>query len=317
MIDEAHLNEFFRSIVEREELFIRKELLKLPQKEWTDVPVYQKYRFCNVHRCYDKTYRLLQDFSDLIGGLHVGLRTVLRWTASNPLILFLMRKYKEDLEWRDAIDLANDDSPQLLFRAILAAYHRGDVPLVSGSFIVKRYGNDLEQMIWLYETAMSFDDLFLTEYTTIGKRHTTKEATEYFRSHRYYVNWFSAYCIISDWIYLMPEAFTDIYTWTAYGPGAYRGICLISGEEIKKNYYLSNLQKLRMEWEKRAPEMFDQILKDTGLTRDELQDLCIKNGFYQLEDLLFKPLMLDVEHWLCEYAKYSRGWAKRKYKKEN
>ena len=226
-----------------------------------------------------------------------------------------MRKYKEDVEWRDAIEMANTDSPNLLFRAILAAYKRGDVPLVSGSFIVKRYGNDLEQMLYLYSKGIEFDSKFVSNYTINGNKCTTKEATEFFRSHRYYINWFSAYCIISDWIYLMPEMFTDLYTWTAYGPGAYRGICLISGKEINKRYYLMYLQKLNEEWTRRAPEMFDQILTDTELTRDRLNELCKEQGYFQLEDLLLKPSMLDVEHWLCEYAKYARGWAKRKYRR--
>ena len=314
-MNEVRLNKFFQSIIDREELFINKELLELPQKDWTDVEVYKQYRFCNVHRCYDKTFRLIRQFSDLLGGIHPGLRTVLRWTACNPLIEFLMRKYKEDIEWRDAIDMANDESPNLLFRAILAAYHRGDVPLVSGSFIVKRYGNDLEQMLWLYSTGTAFDDIFVSEYNTTGKQFTTKEATEFFRSHRYYINWFSAYCIISDWIYLLPEMFTDLYSWTAYGPGAYRGICYILDEDIGKRRYLSQLQILRKIWENRAPEMFDQILTDTGLTRDRLNELCQERGYKHLEDLLLNPIMLDVEHWLCEYAKYARGWAKKKYRR--
>jgi hypothetical protein len=131
MVNEEHLNGYFQSIIEREEVFIRKELLKLPQKEWTDVEVYKQYRFCNVHRCYDKTFKLLQNLSDLLGGLHPGLRTVLRWTACNPLISFLFNKYTSNPEWQDAIDMANDDNPGLLFRMILACYDRGEIPLVS------------------------------------------------------------------------------------------------------------------------------------------------------------------------------------------
>jgi hypothetical protein len=61
--------------------------------------------------------------------------------------------------------------------------------------------------------------------------------------------------------------------------------------------------------------MFDQILTDTGLTRDKLNELCKERGYNRLEDLLLTPTMLDVEHWLCEYAKYARGWAKKKYRR--
>lgn len=315
MVNEKHLNGYFQSIIEREEIFIRKELLKLPQKEWTDVEVYRLYRFCNVHRCYDKTFKLLRQLSDLLGGLHPGLRTVLRWTACNPLIDFLLIKYKSEEEWQDAIDMANDDSPGLLFRMILASYNRGEVPLVSGSFIVKRYGNDFEEMIAYYKAGTLFDEKIITPYTTEGRTTTTKDAVKFFRANAPWCADFGAYCIVSDWIYLLPKMFTDLYTWTAYGPGAYRGICKIVGADISKTEYLKCLQQLREEWLRRAPEMFDQILVDTGLTRDRLNALCKENNYHLLEDLLLNPVMLDIEHWLCEYAKYSRGWAKKKYNK--
>ena len=42
MVNEKHINSYFQSIMEREEIFIRKELLKLPQKDWTEVAVYKQ-----------------------------------------------------------------------------------------------------------------------------------------------------------------------------------------------------------------------------------------------------------------------------------
>lgn len=311
MASQEHIDAYFDSIVEREVIFIRKELLKLPREQWTDVEVYKKYRFCNVHRCYDKTFKLIKQLSDLLGGIHPGLRTVLRWLASNQLLEWLIYNFDAP-DLHDDITDANDDNPIGLFRKILLAYHNGVIPLVSGSFIVKRYGDDLEQMLWLYTRGTEFNDKFVTPYTTIGKPCTSEDAVQFFRSHRYYVNWFSAYCIVSDWIYLMPNMFTDLYTWTAFGPGAYKGIQLLAGS-ISKKQYLPCLQALWEEWNHRAPEMFDAVLKQTGLTRDRLNELCKENHYYPMEDLLLTPTMLDVEHWLCEYAKYARGWAKKKY----
>lgn len=311
MASQEHIDAYFDSIVEREVIFIRKELLKQPRAQWTDVEVYKKYRFCNVHRCYDKTFKLIKRLSDELGGIHPGLRTVLRWLASNPLLEWLIYNFNAP-ELHDDIMDANDDSPIGLFRKILLAYHNGVIPLVSGSFIVKRYGNDLEQMLWLYTRGAEFNNEFVTPYATEGKKCTSENAVQFFRSHRYYVNWFSAYCIISDWIYLLPDMFTDLYTWTAFGPGAYKGIQLLAGN-INRRQYLPCLHALWEEWNHRAPEMFDAVLKQTGLTRDSLNALCKANNYYPMEDLLLTPTMLDVEHWLCEYAKYARGWAKKKY----
>ena len=311
MASQEHIDNYFDSIVEREVIFIRKELLKQPRAQWTDVEVYKKYRFCNVHRCYDRTFKLIKRFSDLLGGIHPGLRTVLRWLASNQLLEWLICNFDAP-DLHDDLMLANDGCPDNLFNKILLAYHNGVIPLVSGSFIVKRYGNDLEQMLWLYTRGTEFNDKFVTPYTAIGKTCTSEDAVQFFRSHRYYVNWFSAYCIISDWIYLLPDMFTDLYTWTAFGPGAYNGIQLLAGR-ISKKQYLPCLQALWEEWNHRAPEMFDAVLKQTGLTRDRLNELCKISHYYPMEDLLLTPTMLDVEHWLCEYAKYARGWAKKKY----
>ncbi len=312
MASQKHIDNYFKSIVEREVIFVRKELLKLPREQWTDVEVYKKYRFCNVHRCYDKTFILIQRLSDLLGGIHPGLRTVLRWTACNPLIEWLIHNFNAP-DLHDDIMAANDDNPEPLFSKILKAHSNGVIPLVSGSFIVKRYGNDLEEMLAYYEVGTEFDEKYITVYNVDGNKTSTQKAVQFFKNHAPWCADFGAYCIVSDWIYLLPNMFTDLYEWTAYGPGAYNGIQLLAGN-ISKSQYLSCLQALWEEWNYRAPEMFDDVLKQTGLTRDRLSELCKQYDFYQLEDLLLAPTMLDVEHWLCEYAKYARGWAKKKYK---
>lgn len=311
MTQEQHVENYFKSIVEREVIFIRKELLKLPREQWTDVEVYQKYRFCNVHRCYDKTFKLIKCLSDVLGGIHPGLRTVLRWLASNSLIEWLIY-YFNSPDLHDYIMQANDGKPEKLFRRILKAYHNGVVPLVSGSFIVKRYGDDLQEMLDYYKVGTEFDEKYVTAYNVYGDKISTQKAVQFFKDHAPWCADFGAYCIVSDWIYLIPDMFTDLDTWTAFGPGAYRGIQLLAGT-ISKKQYLPCLKVLWEEWQKRAPEMFDSILKQTGLTRYKLNTLCASNRYYLLENLLLNPTMLDVEHWLCEYAKYARGWAKKKY----
>ena len=311
MASQFHIDQYFESIVEREVVFIRKELLKLPREQWTDVDVYKHDRFCNVHRCYDKTFKLIKRLSDMLGGIHPGLRTVLRWLACNQLIEWLIYNFDEP-DLHDYIMQANDGCPQELFKRILKAYHNGVIPLVSGSFIVKRYGNDYEEMIAYYKAGLLFNNTLVNAYTVDGERTTTQKAVKFFRDNAPWCADFGAYCIVSDWIYIMPDMFTDLYTWTAFGPGAYRGIQLLAGR-ISKKQYLPCLQALWEEWNHRAPEMFDAVLKQTGLTRDKLNELCAENKYYPMEDLLLTPTMLDVEHWLCEYAKYARGWAKKKY----
>ena len=218
--------------------------------------------------------------------------------------------FRSDLH--DYIMQSNDGEPQELFKRILKAYYNGVIPLVSGSFIVKRYGNDYEEMLAYYKAGLLFNNTLVNAYTIDGKRTTTQKAVKFFKDNAPWCADFGAYCIVSDWIYLMPDMFTDLNTWTAFGPGAYRGIQLLAGS-ISKKQYLPCLQALWEEWNHRAPEMFDAVLKQTGLMRDKLNELCAEYKYYPMEDLLLTPTMLDVEHWLCEYAKYARGWAKKKY----
>ena len=238
MINEVDTLKYFRSIIEREEIFIRKELLALPKEQWTNVEVYKKYRFCNVHRCYDRTYKLLNILEKKIWmyaqqHLHPGLRTMLRWTACNPLIEWIIDNYIFDTDlhsFRLDVQKANNGAPEPLIARILDAYHDRVIPLVTGSFIVKRYGNDYEEMLAYYRVGARFYSLLVD-----GAIHTSKQAVQFFKDHAPWCADFGAYCIVSDWLYILSEKFDDRYEWTAYGPGAFNGINLIV-PTTKRNY---------------------------------------------------------------------------------
>lgn len=303
---------FFYSIVDREIIFIRKELQCLPKEQWTKTPVYQKYRFCNVHRCYDKTYKLLKDLEDTLiahnmGNLHPGLRTVLRWLASNGLIEWYIDNLRNNTELAEHIAQANCNHPEPLFIATLHAYKHHKVKLCTGSFIVKRYGNDFEQMLAYYKAGTKFYE----DGIQSPELMPSKDAVKFFKKMVPYCAEFTAYCIVSDWLYLRPDKFTDKYEWPAYGPGAFRGINLLI-PTTRKNY-IAHLKELHKLWCENAEEMLNYILKEVGLTREQSDALCIEKGYLPMSELLTKPLMLDVEHWLCEYAKYRRGYSRRKY----
>ena len=303
---------YFYSIVDREIIFIRKELQCLPKEQWTKTPVYQKYRFCNVHRCYDKTYKLLKILDDILaarnmGNLHPGLRTVLRWLASNELIEWYIDNLRFNTELADYIEQANCNHPEHLFAATLDTYQRRKIKLCTGSFIVKRCGRDYEQMLSYYKAGTKFYE----DGIQAPELMTSKDAVKFFKKTAMYCAEFTAYCIVSDWLYLRPDKFTDKYEWTAYGPGAFRGINLLV-PTTRKNY-IEHLKELHTLWCNNAEEMLNYILKETGLTKEQLDNLCIEKGYLPMSELLTKPLMLDVEHWLCEYAKYRRGYSRRKY----
>lgn len=307
---------FFASIIGREIIFIRKELQGLPREKWTNVPVYQNYRFCNVHRCYDKTFRLIHKLDSMLQAsqhkeLHPGLRTVLRWSASNDMIEWLIDNLRNKTKVSSAILSANENCPGDLFKQILNAYYENKIKLVSGSFIVKRYGNDYEEMFLYYKAGTDFYYAFVDPFYKNGTQRSSKDAVKFFKDNAPWCADFGAYCIVSDWLYLEPELWNDKYEWTAYGPGAFRGINLIL--DTNKGNYLKHLQMLREEWLSHAQDMMNIICKETGFTESAIDNLCVDNGYLPMSMLLKYPLMLDVEHWLCEYAKYIRGWARKKY----
>ena len=309
MVDEVL---YFYSIVDREIIFIRKELQKLPQDEWTKTEVYRKYRFCNVHRCYDKTFKLLSILDKLLaaagyGNLHPGLRTVLRWLAGNDLIEWYIDNLRYETELAVYIQEANCGHPEQLFAFTLDAYQHDLVKLCTGSFIVKRFGRDYDQMLSYYKVGTEFYEKGIQDPEPM----TSKDAVKFFKKNAMYCAEFTAYCIVSDWLYLRPEKFTDKYEWTAYGPGAFRGINLLK-PTTRKNY-IEHLKELHISWKENAPDVLNYILREVGMTKDELDTLCIQNGYLPMSKLLLEPLMLDVEHWLCEFAKYCRGYSRRKY----
>ena len=300
------LNTFFNTLVEREAIFIRKELLKQP-KPYTADGVLANYRFCNVHRNLDKTFTLLSKL-DIY---NAGLRVMLRWMASNPMLEYILTvlnepKCIEHAIWLNAWTTTQHGDPTALINRILWAYNNQNIPLVSGSFIVKRYGNDAKQMRDYYDCGNDFMVRLLA-----GRITTTKQAVKYFKNNAPWCADFTAYCIVSDFIYLFPDHFTDLYSWTAFGPGAFRGMNDIM--PTTRANYLDNLRALRTEWEVHAEMLEKDLCERVQLSPARISELCEQNAYADLPYMLTHPLMLDVEHWLCELHKYIRGYAKRKY----
>ena len=301
------LNAFFNTLVEREAIFIRKELLK-QSKPYTNDHVLATYRFCNVHRCLDKTFVLLSRLNIC----NAGLRVMLRWMASNPMLDHILTVLNEPRcaqysQWCFAWQHAEHfGEPQPLIDLILKAYRYQNIPLVSGSFIVKRYGNDAKQLHDYYDCGNAF-----MAKLTAGQITSTKQAVKYFKDNAPWCADFTAYCIVSDFIYTNPDSFTDLYSWTAFGPGAFRGINDII--PTTRANYLDHLRSLRIEWEQRALLLEQDLCLRVNMDLEDISQLCEQNEYADLPYMLTHPMMLDVEHWLCELHKYLRGNAKRRY----
>jgi hypothetical protein len=280
-----------RTIIERMCIYIKKE--QGATKPWTQNPTLRDYRFCNVFRDLDKTYKLLEQLIKEDTPGYWGARLMLRWSSSTPLIEAVRR---EDYKWREC--LAGDVEP--LIDLIIEDY---EGPLVTGSFIVKRPGGKQGDRYMFRQYFYVLREL-ANQWLQFDKGALTiKEFCATLQDRLPWCGSFTSYCIASDLMYdnrVLAYA-PDLYTWAAQGPGAIRGLAYLyntTEAEIKRNWnqlipFIVNL------WTKEGEEIRSVIWQ--------------KVGQVPVADRVLKPMALDVEHWFCEYFKYVRGNAKRRY----
>lgn len=303
-VDTAALEEYFESLVEREVVFVRKELLHLP-KPWSSYKQYQNYKFCNVHRCLDKTFKLLTELKIV----NPGLQVTLRWTANNVLLQWLIDNYAKDKSFAIDFDKANyyDDTSALFAR--INKYVQDGNPLTGGAFIVRHENAKVVEYLNAYCGAGNE----LLRKLRAKDITTSEQATQFLTNTAPFCGEFTANCILSDWFYKEPFLFTDLDTWTCFGPGANRGIGTIRQGTTRKTY-LEGLRWLREEWAARGDSLIVDVLKRTGVKDEEtLHNLCVQNGYLSFIPYLRKPMLLDVEHWLCEFYKFHRGHSRNLY----
>lgn len=314
---------YFNSIVEREAIFVRKELLGLPREQWTNDKTFATYRFCNVHRCYDKTFVLLTRIDALwkrnYGTLMpAGLRTMLRWSSVNPFLQCVIDALNNihspvTLMLRPVLkELNATGEPYTFISKWYELYACGIVPLTTASFYVKRFKDDIAQLHSLYAVGTALEEK-IVRAVAAGTPWSVKNAVAYLQNNCLGIGPFVAYCIVSDWMYLQPTAFCDLYTWAAYGPGAFNGVNRMVVTPVDKREYITALRRLLGIWTNNS-SLVDRLCSSVNIPPNEITALCEKRGYPDLISLLTHPMMLDVEHWLCEYEKYARGRAKLKYK---
>ena len=306
------------TIAEREAIFVKKELLHYKARTeesntWTDDPIFRAYKFCNVHRALDRTSRILYKLRE-ITGMSIGVLALLRFLCSADMQKVIYYAWNNDTAFKERFKVLNswtqlnDPKAVLWFIQWMERQHRdNNVPLVSGAFIVKRYGNDHEQFTAVWRNAFITWDLLQTKAIA-----STREACQNMMA-TYCVSDFSSYCMVSDWIELYPELFDDLQTWCAFGPGAFRGVRFLFDTDDGKTKYLQNVQRALKLWEANTEVIVDYIEQSTGQSMYAIDQMCTKAGYRALSSYVLNPRMLDAEHWLCEYFKYERGNSKNRY----
>lgn len=264
---------FFAYARERYQLMLTKDANFDPP--WTDDPILQQYRFCNVFREDDKTTRW---FAKHVRHPYRHIPKVL--TATVIFRWFNRITTGEQLMSHDL--LWNWDSHRA--RMALADLH----PLVTGAFMVKTPGgmNKLEGLIWCIEQFLEGADECLETIDQFGC--SLKTATALLAQFPY-LGPFMAYEIVTDLRHtvLLDDA-PDIMTWANPGPGATRG----AGRVAKKDPHYYN---------RHSANDYDAVQSVMRrLLEASTEDRYWPRGLPSWE-------MRDVEHTLCEFDKYMRA----------
>lgn len=266
------LERFFATALERERIRLRRRAGLAPP--WTEDPILQQFRFCNLRREDDRTTAWFRrcfrgpcwrDSRVLLGTV------IFRWfNRIETGKLLLDPPLDEELWPGEPVNLLLDWDPDAVRRRL-----RHMSPLVTGAYMIKTPPgmSKLEGLIWCIGNVWRERDQLRCH---LENRPRLQDMHRHLKRFPYLGD-FMAYEIVSDlrWTYFLAGA-PDIFTWAVPGPGARRGLRrlfgpLVRGEELEAMQSLLAEARKRDWPEGRAWEM------------------------------------REVEHWLCEFDKYERA----------
>lgn len=268
--------EFFAYARERER--IRRSRLAGQPAPWTEDPVLQKYRFCNINREHDRVTAWFRHHlrDPLKDDPFVLLATVaFRW-FNLPVTGMALKPMLLERRW-DAQEAAER------IRA-----NRPEGPWATGAYKIKsRIGHPkVEGLCWCIDN-IAQDAEHLAARVEPGD--TTLEGMWERLCEYPYMGAFTAYEVVTDLrhTYLLQDA-PDIDTWANPGPGAARGLCRLLGKP------LDALNRNRDSDRATMIALMQELLDHSRTEANWPQD------WFQWE-------LREVEHTLCEFDKYERA----------
>jgi hypothetical protein len=280
--------QFFEFVNEREATRIRKE--SGAPAPWTEDPILQKYRFCNIFREDDKTTRWFRDNvrGPLKDSPSVALMTIaFRWfnrIEVGELLTPMMMTGEWDRDWAEKT---------------LRPHVEAGGKTCTGAYMIRTpQGKDkLTGVLELIEGARGTAEALVRYRDAPGPK--TLEEAHSLVCETWFLGPFLAYEVITDLrhTYLLRDA-TDISTWASPGPGAARGTSWLHyGRRDKVGYGSVKGKELSMHTMRNLV-----LLANTG-------------GHWNYPHRSWE--MREAEHCLCEYDKMRRAQGgqrlKRKY----
>lgn len=279
------INELSTFMKKRQNIYLKRKDGATPP--WTDDPILQMGRFCNVFREQDTvTIWIDENIRKPYAG-HSRLWFMLciaRYINWPPTLSYLI----EHGYWPS---LSGEFDPELITKGLHEIANARE-KVYTGAYMIRAESNpNVEWYSWskhkyiaeivlgrLWEDRQNWEEL-------LKNKPRLEEVWEKFQQPRY-IGWgpFMAYEVVTDLRHTryLYEA-TDIMTWANAGPGAIRGLNRMHSRELS---------------EKPKPE-------DTNLEMYRI--MTHMNGSQDLWPKHWNRLeMRDIEHCLCEFDKYER-----------
>lgn len=269
------LEHFIDTAKERYLIMLRRENGN-PPNSWTDDPIFQTYRFCNVFREHDRVTRWYrQNVSGPIGHSNVDqfraavVFRLLNRETSGELIKHLLLPGQWD---PDAFEQA--------LRQEVAAKR----PILGGAYMIKT-PTGMDKVAGILEILSPLEAMWPTWAGLVFEAASLQLATEALVELPY-IGPFMAYQMVCDMKETpLLERARDRMTWTSPGPGSARGIGrLLHGDPGHFRYS-------------------DE--KDRSKLIAEMQNVLQEVTQYWPKEWP-KWELSTVQHWACEFDKYER-----------
>lgn len=309
-VKKDQLEIFLESALERHTVYLKKDCLG-QEKPWTNDDVYKDWFFCNLFRRVDKTSDYIYENVIKPNEGHPYLWAAIliaRWFSYIPTIKILVENNclfdKEG--WNRGIKLIGEVRAEgkafttagfMLNQNIPG--HKGIgknvVPFLIVSHLCKTLCKKVEEVDALlmgFDTLEECFNLFVQAPATAG---------------------FMAYEFTTDLAYsyrYFPTKPHDYYTWCSCTVGSLRGLkrlCGVPYDRPEKVDVYSITNFLIAALQERASQEA-AYLRTEGLEAPRGKKRSLEKGISYLEDIS----MREIEHWLCEYDKYSRIYNKEK-----
>ncbi len=268
-------------INERERIRVRKELLDRPAP-WTDDPVLQNYRFCNVRREDDKVTRWVRvNWSEKYGGQH-----------PNILLAMTLARFVNRISSLHRLKFPHSGVDKQLFRTLSDTLK----PFWGNAYTISTCGAAMPKSEYALSVLDHIARIQEPFHALCVKQQSMAEAHN-FLSSMYGLGDFLSAQILADLKHTRGhplETARDRLTWAAPGPGSRRGLDRYDGaRKGGPGGWLARLHRVEREvqpW--------------------------IENNLW--DDNLYLMDMQDWQNCMCEFDKYLRikedkGHVRNKY----